>query len=210
MKKVILLAFLMGVFVFMWFVVAESGRMNSSVHLNKGWNLVSGLIGREIILQGDISKDNLEAIYAFIPQVQTYIRIYPNPETDKLRSLGDVDDYIKYSALWVYSNKEGVLNYKPVDSLALKDNPLFTGWNFVAITYDMLGNGGYPRLRDLAGTCNIQKAYFFNPEEQNWNTFPMDEDFSSDALNTGIVIQVSNDCKLGTSVADVPSVPNLP
>ena len=190
-------------------VFVSASQIESYVTFNKGWNIITGFIHPRQLMEGDILQENIKAIYLLAQPSQEYIRVYPNPEDDKLAGL---QDYYEQTPLWVYSDKSGRVKYNFEEQIPIEywnEHKLYTGWNMVSITEEMIGDGGEPELRDLAGTCTIQKAYFFNPEQQNWGAFPLDEDFSEDALNMGIVLKVLSDCTLGTSGSLIPP-PTLP
>jgi len=220
-KKIILalsLVFLIGIVVF---VYAQDFSTEYGTAIFKGWNLVYGFYNPEQI-QG-LEASNIKAIYAFIPTTQEYARVYPDPENSKLNLIDD--DELIQTAFWVYSNSETQEEFNGIYNgveYGLYENPtpydrrlIYKGWNFLGITSDMVGSGGKPELKDIAGSCNIEKAYFWDPENQEWWAFPLNEDFSRDSIGMGIVIKVSNNCNLGTSEDNsednnIPSVPNLP
>lgn len=211
-KKIILLASLMllvGITGFVFAIEGNTWVTETEANFFEGWNLVYGFIHPNQLEGQFLEASHIKAVYAFNPKTQEYARVYPNPEENKLSSI--TEDELSQTALFVYSDISTQTEYWLDNALqSLDQRQMYAGWNFVGVTSDMLGSGGKPELKDLAGTCNIQKAYFFNPEQQNWNTFPLDEDFSSDALNMGILIKVTNDCKMGNSGSLVtpPSIPN--
>lgn len=175
----------------------------------KGWNLVYSFIHPNQLEDQILEGSHIKAVYAFIPNTQEYARVYPNPEEDKLGAIDD--DELMQTAFFVYSDSEAKTEYW-IDNevVPLNQRQIYKGWNFVGITSDMLGNGGVPELKDLLKPCNVEKAYFFNPEQQEWGMFPLDEDFSRDALNNGIVIKVSEDCKPSSVSGDSVSPPSIP
>ena len=181
------------------------------VYLFKGWNLVAGVGDLDLILpDSEIQEKDIIAVYSYIPSVQDYARVLPydKMESDKINLLDD--DQFFSSSFWVYSKEPGRLKFR-TETLWLKDRLLFSGWNFLSITPNMIGQGGEPELRDFAGTCNLEKAYFFNPEQQEWVVFPLNEDFSEDASGLGILIKVSNNCNMenvGDGDVPPPSIPN--
>ena len=48
----------------------------ASVKVINGWNQIKGFPNPEWIFDGDVSKDNIKAIYGFNPVTQKYIRFY--------------------------------------------------------------------------------------------------------------------------------------
>jgi len=202
-------------------IFVSASQVESGVAIYKGWNLIYGFTPSSLNGQG-FDFSHIKAIYTYIPIDNEYIRIYPNPQNSKIDKFGD--SYFEKQVMWVYSDLtvEGELNgyahfteYWLEEPLPLSQRQdLYKGWNFVGITSDMIGEGGEPELRDLVGDCNIERAYFFNPEQQEWVVFPLDEDFSQDAISSGIVIKVSENCKLGGNGVSPPPLPdtitNLP
>ncbi len=215
-KKILLflsLIFLVGFLGVVGFVNASNQL--SEIQLHKGWNLVYGFTGTDRILSGgDISSTNIKAVYLLTQPSQEYVRVYPDPESDKLWELDD--DYYEKTAQWVYSDKSGILKYNSEEPLPLGELKLYRGWNFVGITSNMIGpievsSGSFidGQVQHIAGTCNIEKSYFFDPRAQEWVIFPLDEDFSDGALGSGWIVKLSNDCKLGLKVG-VIGPPELP
>src|SRR3989344_4860674 len=147
------------------FVLAQESRV--AIPLSKGWNLVSGFTSIENIYGADIQGSNIKAIYAYIAPAQQYIRMYPKPEVDKLRSLTSTynfdDDIIAASALWVYSDKDGTLGYNfDISPPPFENIPIYKGWNFAPITPEMIGK----HLQDIKGNCDITKVAVWLPESQ--------------------------------------------
>lgn len=169
---------------------------------------------RTIRRWGGLKQSDIKVIYAFIPTIQEYARVYPNPEQSKLNLMDD--DELTQTAFWIYSSKtiDGDLNGVPhateywLDNLPskLEETKLYKGWNFFANTYEVVGKS----FNEIKGNCNIETVYGWDPEDQKWVGFSLDEDFFREIMGLGFVVKVSNNCKLGTSEGSVPSVPNLP
>ena len=219
MKKSLFSIFVLLILSFM------STSVNSSMDLEynkasrffeEGWNLAYGFLSPAQIVSGEISQDNIKVVYGFIPQTQTYVRLYPNPDSNKLRQIDD--DEIANTAFLIYSDKTGRINYDlPVGSyVSYQNRPLYAGWNFVGITPDMDG------ILDLESAgCIIQKAANFNDgDNKNWNV--IDENVLANAgmswnkinfidnpddAGNGILIKVFNNCKLGLEFPSPPSIP---
>ena len=205
---------------------------NIEVYVNEGWNLIlaTPIVG---IYKGDdyaddaissdseIKRDNIKAVYYYISGQNKYVPMYPNAQDyrDYVASLTSADEktYIMFSSVWVYSDKSGVLKYRRVDVPKYHQVSLKNGWNFLTITSEMKGKS----INQLRGDCNFEKIYWWNGESDetiqgtNWKEFSLDFRFSdkgegSVLYGTGMVVKVSNNCKLGASEGNVPSVPNLP
>lgn len=203
---ILALTFLIGVSVF---VIAQNKELTA--HLDKGWNLVAGFNSIETISNGDITQSNIKAVYGFYSPAQVYVRIYPQPEIDKKNSLEAtyaVDgDIISYSAVWVYSDKIGTLNYMPDFEVSLERLSLYKGWNFVPITSEMIGK----TLSEVKGNCELMKAYGYSTDGGGqWiDVLNNNLKLNFDIENTGLVIKVSNKCKLLGS-SGTPQIPQLP
>lgn len=191
--------------------------------INKGWNLVYGFMSPDQLEGQGFEAKNIKAVYAFIPTTQQYLRAWPNPDEKAWQNLDNVmDDHeLLQTAFWVYSDKsvEGSLNglsgfteYWLYDApKAYNERPIYKGWNFVGISRDMKG----VPYKDFKGSCNILKMCVY--QRQNWdcggessldsNDVLIDSDYD---LGQGLVIKVSDNCELGVSEGDVPSVPQLP
>ena len=198
---------------------------NTNIQLNKGWNLVSGFSGlhSQINSDSDINLENIKAVYAYFAPAQQYVGLGPNADSeekiDRLEQTYNADDdLLMYSANWVYSDKEGYLRYNQytLDMYgieSLNELEIFKGWNFVTITEEMIESSERSifSIKDLAGTCDIQKSYVWDVDKQQWLAAPLESfDFGIDGVGLGWVIKVSNNCKLGTSGGNIPSIPNLP
>ena len=204
------------------FVSAWAGESGAPIY--KGWNLVYGFISPDQLNDQSFDKSHIKAIYAFIPTTQKYVRLFPNGENlEDLEDSGTIDDdEILQMALFIYSDKtvEGELNGMAHGTeYWLYDTPnpytertMYKGWNFVGITPDLIGNS----LNDLKGSCDIEKAYLFDAQQQQWGTiFNLLDDkniIKNEAgVGSGFIIKVTNNCKLGTSSGgNIPSVPTLP
>jgi len=184
---------------------------DNSIILTQGWNIVSNFMSLQQINGGDIKAENIEAIYAFIVIEQKYVRIYPSPPQKDIELLQSLDDdEIEKNSFWVYTNKAGNLKYNPTSSQIhpLESKILRKGWNFVGITPEMIESPTYPDLtfEDMKGDCKIEKVYAFL--ENQWFTvkpFPMEDNL----INSGLVVKVTNDCKLGMADQMPPSPPAM-
>ena len=179
-----------------------------TINIEKGWNLVHGFANPEWLVSGDISTDNIKAIYAFNPQNQEYVRFFPNSEDSKISKTNfRWDTYISQNSFWVYSNAKGRMTYKTFQFIPLEYTSLFKGWNFLGVTPYMIGKS----LNDIKGDCNIEKAFGWEPVEKTWNNLLDERVLPEEAIGAGLVIKVSDDCKLGSSsLFDLDSPPSLP
>lgn len=186
---------------------AENARSVTSIHIEKGWNLIQGTVPADRIKAGDISADNIKVSYTFIAQTQQYVRLYPEAEEEKIRAMGDVDDYIEYQPTWIYSDKAGTLNYELTGAMQISQIPMYKGWNFVSITSDMVGSN----INDLVGSCKVERAYYWNANvrgESAWSSIlETNSRIDKENVGYGFLVKVSSDCRLGTSIAPPPLPP---
>jgi len=191
--------------------------VQNEVSVTNGWNLIKGLGNPDWIVGGDISPNQIKAIYALNPLTKEYVKFHP--ENSELKNLDVAVDYLLgNTAFWVYVNtdeKNAKLSYYTLESAPLDKRQLFSGWNFLAFTSEMNGK----TLSDIKGTCNFDKVYTWDNSNQRWgaDVAPKPDSNNLGVINQefvgyGFIVKVSSDCKLGTSSSggNVPSVPNLP
>lgn len=188
---------------------------NVEIPVIKGWNLVaSGFTFasdlRYLDETGDIKYDNIKAVYVYSNKIIEYISNYPEYD-QRLYSAndyfnGDEQDIIG-QANWIYVDKSGTLKYQTKAIKTIDSTNLFAGWNFVSITPEMIDKS----LDNIKGSCDIEKAYFWNYVDKKWEEFPLVEDFEeSEALGYGLIIKVTNNCKLGLGSSGAGGIPQLP
>lgn len=214
-KKIILPVVLIALVGLVVLVSAWAGEYGAPI--NKGWNLVYGFLSPDQLEGQSFDKSHIKAIYAFIPQNQEYLRLYPNP-TEK----GKAIDQLSQQAFWVYSDKtvDGSLNglsgfaeywlYNPV--IPYNERQIYKGWNFVGVTHDMKG----VPYKEFKGSCNIVRICTY--QRGNWQC-GTEKDLDSEMskiidsdydLGQGLVIKVTDNCKLGGEGYLPPSVPTIP
>ena len=201
--------------------------VDGDVQLSKGWNLVQGFPSPDWMFGDDIFPNNIKAIYGFNPATQEYVRFYPNPDRDELGASNiRIDTMIATSAFWVYSDKENVMEYYTLKPAPLNEKRLVSGWNFISITPDMTINintatpeeeASYV-LNAMKGNCDWTEIYTYAKEagEMQWldllnnPNFVDKEPLDTSLTGMGLVIKVSNDCKLGNVESSVapPTIPN--
>ena len=113
---------------------------------------------------------------------------------------------------WVYSNKRGLLKTEDM-SIKLEQINLNAGWNFIKVTPEFTGS-----LNQMKGNCNVQKAYLFDAENQEWGTISnlMDDDRflqEASAQGQGMILKVANNCNMapingGNGGINPPTIPN--
>ena len=206
-RKILMLISLMLLVGLATFVLA--GELK--VPVEKGWNLIYGLNSDNpinYILGGsEIQVDNIKAIYVYLPQMNSYGRLYPNPETEKIFQYLAVED-LENSVYWVYSDKSGMGKFNADEPMEFTQRILSQGWNFYPIYEDMVGK----KVSEFRGNCQVEKIYAFEPTKQQWIDL-MDEEMQQEALGLGIVVKVRNECKFGEvqseePIAQLPQIPN--
>jgi len=114
-----------------------------------------------------------------------------------------MQDKITSQSAWVYSTKKGTIKYE-YTVLKLENIELNPGWNFMTLTPEMVGKS----LMELKGTCNIEKAYGFEPTRKEWNDL-LDEKLPEEATGAGFIIKVTNTCRL-ENIGNPDDIPQLP
>jgi hypothetical protein len=66
-----------GFFLLIGMGLVYASSVTVSVQMDDGWNLVYGFPNVNAINGGDIPKENIKAIYTFIPTIQEYAMVYP-------------------------------------------------------------------------------------------------------------------------------------
>ena len=199
-----------------------NGNQNQfAFELDKGWNLVYGFMGINQIISGSwFEKEDIKAIYAFIPTTQEYLRAWPDPDGDKWQNLDEIfDDHeLLQTSFWVYSNKEGSMEYNLIDTFEpVEQKKLYKGWNFFVISPDLIYDDvNLGRLLDnkvtfdsIKGDCKLEKAYYF--KSNSWHKGGFSDYFDRESLGSGVIVKVSNDCRLGSSQSGtIVAPPELP
>lgn len=109
------------------------------------------------------------------------------------------------------SRRDDILN--PSEEWDFKGLKLFDGWNFMTVNAFMLYDNSWRfdglSLEDMKGGCNIERAYWFDSDVQDWAEISPSSKFVDGDIGKGFVVEVSGDCYLGDSRADVvpPTIP---
>ena len=219
MKKIILLVtlvfLLFGLTIFAFvakntMIQVENGPYTVEVQIEKEWNIVAGTIPQDGILENsEIKIQDIKAMWYYSPLQKKYILVYPNTDWSSINQ--DDEDFVLTNAMWVYSKKSGKLIYSTLEDYpSLDSRKLYSGWNFVSITPDMIDKN----LNDLKGGCDIEKFYMYAGEGDNngWTynlvNFLADKPLDDDWIGLGAVIKVTDNCNLGEEEAANP--PGLP
>jgi hypothetical protein len=209
-QKIILSIAILSLLSLAVFVAASTEE--SYINIEEGWNLVYGFVPGSLEGQS-LDFSHIKAIYAYIPEDNEYLRIYPNPENDKIDLVGD--KYLESSVMWVYSDVSMRTEYWFEEPLPISETRLSPGYNLVRVTPDMFyeKNGQDVFSWDaVRGDCNIEKVYAWNPEAQDWMPIsPTQESFDfNDFYMMGMAVKVTEGCYLGESSGDIDSPPQIP
>lgn len=240
-KKIILpisLIFLVGLAVFVSATkntmiginVPEPGHelnfndFETTIELNKGWNLVMGFFPDYISSSSEIKKSNIKAVFMYSPDINGYISLHPKLELTReflvSKGIDRQDEYYDDSAnlyaYWAYSDKAGKMTFT-INHLSyynMKNVFLKNGWNFVGINPEMIEDDIFT-WESIRGNCNIQKIYAWDYENQDWFKYQTSTELKGydfdDFLGSGMIVKVTNNCKLGTpSGGEITPPPGLP
>lgn len=207
MNKKIILPIVLVVLIGMSSFVYAQRVAEIEVTINQGWNLLYGFARPDQLDGQFLDKSHIKAIYAFIPTIQQYAIVYPDLD-DKIYLMDD--DELIQTAFWVFSDKTETTEYWLDDlPVPINERPMYKGWNFVGITPDMINID----LKNLQGSCDIEKIYWFDSSIQNWVQLSLKDNFGANMMGIGVVIKVSDNCKLGDlddqgSITSPPKIPS--
>jgi len=222
MKREIVFGLMFVLFFGTSFVIANSmeregnGPYIVELQLEKGWNIIAGTIPESGILEeSEIKVADIEAMWYYSPLQKKYFQVHPNLDAAALQE--DDDDFVLTNAMWIYSKKTGKIKYSTLEDYSSEGRQLYAGWNFVSMTPDMIEGQSNPDLTfdEIKRSCNVERAYHWNNliysghNKPSWETIYDESEMDSTLLGKGILIKVSNDCKLGTSES-LTSPPGLP
>ena len=141
-------------------------------------------------------------VYILNPETKDYIRLFPDSEIQEQVTR------VSY-AIWVYVDKAQRISYFAPNYPRLNDIKLLTGWNLIAVNPTMTGGS----LDDIKGSCDIEKAYFYNaePDEtEHWKLTPTNMNLPNYLAGGGMAIKVSGNCQFGESSGGMTAPPSLP
>lgn len=189
-------------------------QQDYQVYIGKGWNLISFT---DEIVKHDFSSPYITA-YWFDPLEKKYYQIGPKneftPHIEKYGEdflfpmVGGEERYIfQNHAMWIYAEKETTAEIEEKYITPLNKVKLYHGWNLLTVSQDMSD----VKIKDLPGNCNIEKVYFFNPQEQEWFKVESEDDFEPNQVGIGVAIKVKDDCsfeKPKPIISPLPEIPN--
>jgi len=211
-KRIFLLLLILSLLSLAVFVSATNwGTKIGPVILREGWNLVYGFLNPDQLDGQALEKSHIKAIYAYIPTTGEYLRAWPNPDSNEWQNLDNVfDDHeLLQTAFWVYTDKDANTEYWLYDEpVNVEERTMYAGWNFLGITPDMISKS----LNDIKGDCEIIKAAVWDADRQKWDVLSTTEleegKFNEEMAGLGLVVKVSDDCRLGQVSGITP--PPLP
>jgi len=160
-----------------------------TIKLYKGWNLIS-LPGKLVQFSDNGCTLNRKLLgFVYLKEVQKYVTLQEAQDI-----LGNnFAEYLAKNAFWIYSYEDCSLRAKVDVKMSYSGINLYTGWNLIPITEDMVG--GY--LSDIMSECSVEKIYKWNPQIQNWKKITTDYIFLNTETYYGFITKVSNNCVLG-------------
>lgn len=190
-------------------------QIETSARIERGWNILLGFGGPSQLRDNSISPDSIKAVFALDPVSKKYIRVYPNPENEKITALGDA--YFENAAHWVYTYREAssaTTRYSLEEPSPVNQRTLAHGWNLVPYTANMLKSDFFT-WNSIKGSCAFEKIYYWNQVNQEWFGITPDFQISSadfdDVENLGNAVKVTSDCTLGfiePKISPPPALPN--
>lgn len=176
------------------------------IPISKGWNLMPPYVQLAHV-NSTVKLNDFKWGYLFDRSTQEYVLCYRNgrfvwgrfgPE-DVIERF---DLYIIQSSMWGYSTKEGQITYDwvPVREAEVIDEyfgldkyALNKGWNLIFLTPEFVGKS----FNSINGTCSIERAYFWLPEENNWSP-RIDLSFTASNIDVGksMVLKVTDNCNM--------------
>ncbi|MBU0761109.1 MAG: hypothetical protein KJ600_03205 [Nanoarchaeota archaeon] len=178
----------------------ETYNYNIFINSPNDRNPYNDNFGKAFVISND-HKVYAQVDYTDTPNVYEVAFYELADSTLKLRTEKKVptfNEQFMSQANWVYSEKAGKIKYEAI-ILRLNQRNLKEGWNFVSITPDMIDVD----LVNLKGNCDITKTYFYNPYDNRWDSFRLEDDFEPGMEGMGAIIKVSESCILGTSEDNV-------
>jgi len=170
------------------------------IQLDQGWNLVT-LPGDGSLDSGNcnVEEESYAAVY-----VSSEGRYMTFKEATELMGEAGLKEYLETHPFWVYSFKACTLAFSLQNSASFNDLSLESGWNFVPVTQDMVGNS----LDLIGGECSFEKLYYWDSGSQAWDKLDTDEPFEKSMLYRGFVAKAESSCGFGWGA--VMSPPQLP
>lgn len=161
-------------------------------------------------------EDSIKAVWIWLPTVGKYVGSKSGPlssEDGTLFSNAASLGYFQngFSSFWVYLSKPCTFSYT-IPTSSSQPLKLGKGWNFLTVNPIYDGKS----LNDIKGTCNIENAYIWDSQNQQWGTILNLLDDKNALKNEagiggGFVVKVTDDCNLQyTNNNGEGNPPNLP
>ncbi|MBM3303896.1 MAG: hypothetical protein FJY76_02275 [Candidatus Aenigmarchaeota archaeon] len=170
------------------------------VKIDKGWNLIS-IPGTFSVDKGTCSRPEKWAFFWWYPPEKRFVSM---KDVDKL----PMDGWnFKKAGFWAYSPENCQMEFRissGSEYYPVADLPqLFSGWNMVAITRDMLGS----KPDDFRGDCEIRGIYMY--DSGKWRSIREQVvPASLESLGRGMAVNVAGDCRLGFTSITPPAFPS--
>jgi len=160
--------------------------------------------------------ESVKAIWIWLPTLRKYVGTTSGPGSSEDGAL--INNEIKlgylqegFSGYWLYLSNPCTFKYNFPQSQNGDTLKLARRWNFLAVSPSYDGKS----LNDLEGSCNIEKAYLWDTQNQKWGTISnlLDDKNvlrNEGGIGGGFIVKVSDDCKLGSSSGSSVTPPTLP
>ncbi len=149
-----------------------SGLNTLTVTVKPGLNMLQGFHPSRITKTSEITAKDIEAVYMFVPDISSYVQVYP---VNELADLSDIASDSYYGAdLVLYAQwvliKPGVKSHSltyQFQRANLGTIPLKVGWNFVGVNPNMFVvdvKSGIKTMnwQTLAGDCTFAEIYYWD------------------------------------------------
>ena len=182
-----------------------------NMQLYEGWNLIPAVCNTGI---DGIKAANIRTMYVFNPDTLQYVNIFHNGQLRNNDELVSIEEKVCSSSWWVHVTESTIFDYRTDYLPKLEDKQIFKGWNFLIITPEMANDddrlGEQFEAKDFAGSCDIEKSFAFDPSEQQWVEFPLEEEFYQEVTGFGWAVRAAEDCKMGFEEQSIGAPPALP
>ncbi|MFH1408445.1 MAG: Ig-like domain-containing protein [Nanoarchaeota archaeon] len=164
----------------------------TAINLERGWNLVSLPNKLVQFLPSSCTKDRKLLGFVYLDDEKRYVTI--NKAKDILGI--EFNEYLATHAFWIYSFQGCTLDVETERSISFTELSLSEGWNLVPITQDLIGKS----LAEIATTCDFQKVFTWNAEDQNWVGIDENHVFAGSDLLNGFIARSGNYCEFGGEI----------
>lgn len=189
--------------------VIEKSPGYSTLQLYQGWNLIKAPGDKSPFLETAESCQKLARgaertfgpaditqLYVYDFQTKNYLKRDSPPYNSLLQNY---PNYYSTTSVWVKSQRDCIYYVDNTFDTA-KFEPMKKGWNFTAISDDLLSSN----LQSIAGDCLIQSAYYFDAKNKQWDELGAYEVITSpNLIGQGVIINVASDCSFARTTSSL-------